>query len=838
MRNIRERIDCSGMNEMNDDISKERIEPLEAKLRYLENKYYLVKAQYDKTVEEYLGILNDVSRVYDRLCRAAAGRIEVSGEMEDAHGGREERIRERTEELMKVKEKLRKEVSGRRKLEDSRRESEEKYRTLVESLKDIIYILDERGIMTYISPVVESVSGYKPSEIIGRPFTEFVHHKDIQRTVEDFQKILSGVPSMNEYRVLTRSGETRWMLASARPVIRGGRLVEIHGVLTDITERKRTEEALKKAHDEMEIRIRERTRELAEAIGELNLEVAGRRKTQEALEKAEERLRNFLDSAPDSYALLDSELNFVEMNKVALNALKKSREEVIGRNILEVIPSFRETGRYETYMEILRTGEPLFLEDVSPSPEFGKDFRVSVRAFKVGDCLGVIVTDITERKRTETALMEEHAKLEKMLEHKSLLAYVASHLNSAYSFGDVIDELLDAIASTVGIDGVCLYGFDSGSGEISPLGAHGPETCLKFPEGGRTFLSLMERLRDGRSVVSLNLSEIGERESRFFAERGINSLCIFPLNVVDEVMGCICFCRKRGCTFDPGEVNLINTISDMISNAWVREVHMQARLAAEEKRLEALRMAEQASRFASIGVIAAGITHEINQPLTAIKITADSILYWEKKNKGILPEKFVSMQHKISDNVNRITEVIQHMRSFWVSPDKIEKKTVDLNEAVENTLALLNRQLHSHGIEPEISLYEPSVPILGNILHLEQIVINLVVNAMNTLDRVSRKVKRIRIVTRRKDDRAVLKVIDNGTGIRKEIRDRIFDPFFSTKKQGEGMGLGLAIVKRFVDEHGGVITVRNNPKNGVTFTVEFPISEEAEGMQDGNTSRG
>jgi len=831
---------CSGMNEMNNDIPndipKEKLEPLEMKLRYLENKYHLIKTQYEKTVEEYLGILNDVSRVYDRLCRAAAARGEECGEGEPARRGRGARMKERTEELMKVKEELRKEMNERRRVENSLRESEEKYRKLVESLKDIIYILDERGIMTYISPVVESVAGYKPSEVIGRPFTEFVHHEDIQRMIEDFQRILSGSPSMSEYRVLTRSGETLWMLASARPLIRGDRLVEIHGVLTDITERKRTEEALKRAHDELEIRIRERTRELAAAVGELSLEVAGRRKAQEAMEKAEERLRDFLDSSPDGYALLDSELNFVEINKTGLDALKKSRKEVIGRNLLEVVPSFRETGRYEMYREVLKTGEPVFLEDVSPAAEFGENLRVSLRVFKVGECLGVIVTDITERKAAENALMEERAKLERMLEHKSLLAYVASHLNSAYSLEDVINELLGAVASSVGTDRVCIYGFDSEDGDVSLLGAHGEESCAEFPDAGGVFLSLAGRVRDGGGF-SFPGVDAGDAERRFFAERGIASLCMFPLNVVDEVMGCICCCRKSG-RFDAGELNLIGTISDMISNAWAREIHMQARLAAEEKRIEAVRMAEQASRFASIGVIAAGITHEINQPLTAIKITADSILYWEKKNKGILPEKFVSMQRKISDNVNRITEVIRHMRSFWVSPDKIEKKTVDLNEAVKNTLALLNRQLHSHGIEPEILLYEPSVPVLGNILHLEQIVINLVVNAMNTLDRIERKIKKIRIVTRRKGDKAVLKVIDNGTGIPKGIRDRIFDPFFSTKKHGEGMGLGLAIVKRFVDEHGGVITVRNNPRYGVTFTVEFPVSGETEEMQDGNTSRG
>ena len=182
------------------------------------------------------------------------------------------------------------------------------------------------------------------------------------------------------------------------------------------------------------------------------------------------------------------------------------------------------------------------------------------------------------------------------------------------------------------------------------------------------------------------------------------------------------------------------------------------------------------------------------------------------------------MLKRISESVDRINEIIQHMRLFWTSSDQIEKKTLDLNKVVVNSLSLVERQLQTHGIELKKALCDSALLIEGNYLHLEQIVINLVVNAMNSLDSVKRKDKKIEVKTRRKNSNALLEVKDNGIGLPVKNRDKIFDPFFSTKKPGEGMGLGLAIVKNFVKEHKGKVTTRNNKTGGSSFSIRFPIS--------------
>ena len=274
----------------------------------------------------------------------------------------------------------------------------------------------------------------------------------------------------------------------------------------------------------------------------------------------------------------------------------------------------------------------------------------------------------------------------------------------------------------------------------------------------------------------------------------------------------------------------------MFANAFERHYNFHTRLEAENKYVEAMQFIEKASRLASIGVMAAGINHEINQPLTAIKFNVDGLLYWEKNNKGFIPEIIIEGLQDISDGVRRIDEIIKHMRSYWAPPKQTINEIFDLNEAVKNALYLLNRQIYSHGIEPKIVLEDSILSVFGNRIQVEQIVINLLANAINALDEIKRKDKRIEVCTHRESDSILLSVCDNGPGISVDDEEKLFDPFFSTKKPEDGTGLGLAIVKYFVDRYRGSISVANNDSSGVTFTVRFPVSQQIEENSDENSS--
>lgn len=285
------------------------------------------------------------------------------------------------------------------------------------------------------------------------------------------------------------------------------------------------------------------------------------------------------------------------------------------------------------------------------------------------------------------------------------------------------------------------------------------------------------------------------------------------------------------------EINnrLIMEIENHKQDQVALEEECKAREKAEKKQVEAVKQMERSARLASLGVMAAGITHEINQPLNAIKVTAESIQYWHKRNAGVLPEMFTEQLNIISKSVKRIVEIIQHMRTFWVVPHAPGLTEVDINKAVKNALSLTRQQIHAHGIQERVNLDTEPVMVEGNMVHFEQIIVNLLVNAIYALDEKDRGDKEIKITTRREEQGVELTIEDNGPGLPTEDPGKLFDPFFSTRSSGKGMGLGLAIVKRYIDRYDGTIDARNNAKTGTVITIRFPFSENT-GNKNENTA--
>jgi len=135
-------------------------------------------------------------------------------------------------------------ITERRETEDALRESEAKYRDLVENINEVIYAVDKNGLITYLSPAIESKSGYNREELIGLYLSEFAYHEDLPRLMEQFPKILSGHLERSEYRLVAKSGEVYWVSASSRPVYEGDQVVGLTGVMADITESKRLQAQL------------------------------------------------------------------------------------------------------------------------------------------------------------------------------------------------------------------------------------------------------------------------------------------------------------------------------------------------------------------------------------------------------------------------------------------------------------------------------------------------------------------------------------------------------------------------------------------------------------------
>jgi two-component system cell cycle sensor histidine kinase/response regulator CckA len=145
--------------------------------------------------------------------------------------------------------------SGQNLSQKKNSKEEESYRALVENLNDIVYTTDKNAVITYVSPNIFQLSGYEPCEVIGKCFTEFVHPEDLQGRMEQFLKILSGANQATEYRFITKTGELKWARTSARPIVHDEQVAGVQGILVDISDRKKIEEALRSSEEKYRILV-------------------------------------------------------------------------------------------------------------------------------------------------------------------------------------------------------------------------------------------------------------------------------------------------------------------------------------------------------------------------------------------------------------------------------------------------------------------------------------------------------------------------------------------------------------------------------------------------------
>jgi PAS domain S-box-containing protein len=282
--------------------------------------------------------------------------------------------------------------------------------------------------------------------------------------------------------------------------------------------------------------------------------------------------------------------------------------------------------------------------------------------------------------------------------------------------------------------------------------------------------------------------------------------------------------RRKDGTIYQAEITVgpVKADNESVTHVVMTHKDITDRLRAEE----ATKITEKSAQMASIGIMAAGITHEINQPLNAIRVTTDSLLLWDKKHQEEIPEMVSGQLQLISDGVKRIDMVIQHMRTFWQIPLEGKQQSYVLDDVVREAMYLIDRQMNVQMVEPVTDLRAGNAKVLGSAIHTQQIIINLMVNAIHAFDEQSDGSNEIRVATFCQEDRIILEVSDNGTGLPDMPVEDLFDPFFSSRKPGAGMGLGLAIVKQFVEKQQGVIDIRSNKSGGATVTVSFPICKE------------
>jgi signal transduction histidine kinase len=241
--------------------------------------------------------------------------------------------------------------------------------------------------------------------------------------------------------------------------------------------------------------------------------------------------------------------------------------------------------------------------------------------------------------------------------------------------------------------------------------------------------------------------------------------------------------------------------------------HLRTRRMAEERRRMEAHLLER-DRLSTLGLLTSGVAHDLNNPLAVISAHAQILA------RRAPDEATAGQLHEILEAVERCRRIAADLLGF-ARRHPAERVPVDVAEVLRATLALRRRDVEAHGIRATLSTPDSLPPVTADAHQLQQVFLNLVVNAEQALGESG---SRLEVSARADDDGESVSVrfFNDGPPIPPEVLPSIFDPFFTTKPHDEGTGLGLAICRRIVQEHGGEIAVESGP-DGTAFTIRLPV---------------
>ncbi len=637
-------------------------------------------------------------------------------------------------------------ITERRQAENALRESEKRYQELIENQVDLITYFEPTGRRTYVNSAFCRFTGLSQEEMLNIPVGA---HFSSEMT----EKILTGVSKLTpedplcefEFEFTRHDGVKRWFLWSDLGIFNeGGVLVGVQGVGRDITDRKNTEEALRKS----ELR-------LSTAISMANIGYCTWDSINDKCTYCSEAYASLHDVTPEEYISKSNATNDVY---VYVHPEDKERYHTL-------LTRPENRGGFDLeYRIITPSGELRWLHETI-KPERTADGTVVIQHY--------IAQDITERKLAEDALRES----------KLRLSTAVSMANIGYSSWDALEFK-------------CTYCSD----EYASIHGTTPEEFISrsnSTEGNYVFVHPEDKERY-RAMLYLPDNRDGfELEYRIIRPDGV-------VRWLHEII--------KPERVDDGTVTVQHFIAQDIT---------------ERKNAEALLI--QSSKLASLGEMATGIAHELNQPLNAIQLTVDSLTDLAEDG-AVEPDYALKKYALIDDQLARASTIINHMRSFGREANE-EFSPVSVKNVVENATRFIGDQMRVKNIDLVVDIPDTCRQIMGHPTQLEQVVLNMITNARDAIEEANARRKNTHragvihasVIDNNESDNICIIVQDDGGGIPDHIRDRIFDPFFTTKEVGTGTGIGLSISYGIIANMGGSISA-DNVNDGARFTISLPVA--------------
>ena len=774
----------------------------------------------------------------------------------------ERTVQERTAELERNNYQL-------HKMSELHRESEALYRSMAEAMPQIVYTTGPDGGTDYVSQQWSQYTGVSKAKALKLEWLQALHPDDVLRAEQRWgEAVRDGTICETEYRLRRADGEYRWHLSRALPQRdEQGRLVKWIGTATDIHDRKRSEEALRDSedrykglvkyspdailinrdnrivfvneaglvlfgatrrdqllgtspfdlfHPECHSFVKQRMTRLCgdheslamaeerivrldgtivdvevvassfldrgeRAIHLILRDITERKQAQQTLRDHEQQLKLITDTAPVYIVQCDTHVRYKFVNKPFAERHGRHPEDCVGKHIEEVVGA-QAYQSFRRYVDMALSGHAVEFEAVIPydvlgrrymhcsyNPEFGPDG--AVRGFIA------VISDITHRRDAENALRESAERLRAALAASETGTFRWDMRSNEVEWDDALDRL---------------FGLSPGHTVRSP----------------DQFLSLIHP--DDRAAVA--------DACRRCAEEGADFEMEYRVTRPD---GTEHWLYDKGKTFfdEAGRpLYMAGACVDVTTRKQTEEALNRSLQELRDKQEQLV----QAAKLASLGEVATGVAHEINNPLNNIGLFVGNVL--DQVREGPIDRQQVARNLAAAiEQTKKAAIIVEHLRTFGRRASA-PFEPVSINRIVQASVSLVEAQFRVRNIDLTLDLLPHDPCVMGNPIQIEQVFINLLANARDAVERAP--CKKIRIDSTAYGAHIQVRVCDTGVGIPADAQSRIFDPFFTTKEVGKGTGLGLSISYGIIKEHQGEIEVESRQGEGTTFTIRLPRIED------------
>ncbi|QJR23121.1 hypothetical protein BREVNS_2371 [Brevinematales bacterium NS] len=575
---------------------------------------------------------------------------------------------------------------------------------------------------------------------------------------------------------------------------------------------------------------------------EKQLEVFTRRLQEEIEEKKEleKQLRHtlhhherFLEQLSDVVFDMDAEGRIFFVNKAVEAFLGYTPEEVRGKFILDFVS--------EDFLFFSRELLHLFQEDIITQKIFEERvYEISFRHKEGGIRWGRvnivpllttseiligargILYDITREKRQQQRLETQLKRLQQEKHYQVIVRYVLERINQTVDPFSLFPRLIEFLRSSLNIDGILLFrmGEEGEKAFFRRLFCACYETrpCQRFLR-----VEIDDKTELKRIIYWWKRSQVPQRFLSYWDEERIRRVMISPLLFEEKLFGALVCFWQMPVRLEKSCFVILQILAHIFAQAIRRHDEWEQYTLAQKEALEQRLLLEKAQDMVSFGQMMSAIAHEVRQPLQSIRILSESPLYWYKEGKAISYEKLLQNMEKITQRVQRIDGIIQGMRQAALAVATVKPEPVRLHEVIDEVLDTLQQEIVQETITIQKRLSPVDMVVRFHTAQLVQVISNIVVNAIRVLK--NQPLPRvIRLETERVNDKAILRVRDNGPGIPKEKEKYIFEPFFTTQP-GVGMGIGLYVVKRLLSLYDATISYRREGEETV-FEMVFPYEEK------------